>query len=219
MEEARTMTDDLVVTRLYRAASNPELIQVPELAFLMIDGHGDPNTSPRYQEAVGALYAVSYAAKFALERSGGPDIKVAPLEGLWWAKDMTSFTARDKAEWDWTMMIRQPDSLDDDLVHHLAGEVAEHKNLRAALELRLERFAEGDCAQVLHRGPFTDEGPTIDRLHTYIRGHGLTRRGKHHEIYLSDIRRAAPENWKTIIRQPVTPGHTAAHQEDVLLKG
>lgn len=107
-----TTTTDAVVTRLYRAGSTPELIRVPELAFVMIDGHGDPKTSPRYQEAVGALYAVSYAVKFALKRAGGADFKVAPLEELWWAKDMTRFTAQDKADWDWTMMIRQPGRAD-----------------------------------------------------------------------------------------------------------
>jgi hypothetical protein len=210
MMSPTTTTNEQAVSRLYRARQAPELVEVPELAFLMIDGHGDPNTSPRYQAALAGLYSASYGLKFALKRAGAGDYRVAPLEGLWWVPDMTRFTIDDKSDWDWTMMIRQPDPVDVDLLQRVAGEVAAKKDLPTALELRLERWAEGRCAQVLHRGPFAAEGPTIAALHAFITGQGMTLRGKHHEIYLSDIRRAAPDSWKTIIRQPVTdPGLTS----------
>lgn len=193
------------VERLYRATTTPELVEVPALWFLRIDGHGDPNTAPAYAAAVEALYAVSYGAKFAVQKAGGERFKVSPLEGLWWAEDMDTFLSGDKAAWDWTMMIRQPDSVTADLVGRIADEAAERKDLPTARRLRLETFEEGPAAQVLHVGPYAEEGPTIARLHDFIREHGFTvdgQTGKHHEIYLGDPRRAAPEKLRTIIRQP-----------------
>lgn len=189
--------------KLYRAGKKPEFVEVPELSFLMIDGHGDPNLSEHYRVAIQALYGVSYTLKFALKRAGGPDYRVAPLEGLWWVEDMAGSSIEDKSDWDWTAMIRQPAEVTPELVAEAVREVAEKKKLPAAGELRLERFAEGLAAQVLHVGPYADEGPTIGRLHAFIAQHGHARRGKHHEIYLSDPRRTAPERLKTIIRQPV----------------
>jgi hypothetical protein len=190
--------------QLYSARPTPELVDVPELSFLMIDGHGDPNRSPRYQEAVEALYAVSYALKFAIKRAGGPDYTVAPLEGLWWAEDMASFSVEDKSNWDWTMLILQPAEATPALVAQTGREVAQRRQLPAAAELRLQRYAEGASAQLLHLGPYADEGPTIARLHAFIQEHGYQLRGKHHEIYLGDPRRTAPERLRTIIRQPVS---------------
>lgn len=194
--------------QLYRARRTPEFVDVPELRFLMIDGHGDPNHSQRYQQAVQALYAVSYTLKFALKKQRGLDYRVAPLEGLWWAQDMTQFSTQRKADWDWTMMIRQPVQVTLQLVEQTAQQVADNKRLAAARELRLERFTEGPAAQVLHLGPYSAEGPTIATLHGFIHEHGRRfdgRRHKHHEIYLSDPRRTAPERLKTIIRQPISP--------------
>jgi hypothetical protein len=189
--------------QLYSARQTPELVDVPALGFLMIDGHGDPNRSPRYQAAVEALYAVSYALKFAIKRAGGPDYSVAPLEGLWWTEDMASFSVEDKSDWDWTMMIMQPAEATPELVEQTVREVAQKKQPTAA-ELRLQRYAEGASAQVLHLGPYAEEGPTIARLHAFIQERGYEKRGKHHEIYLGDPRRTAPERRKTIIRQPVS---------------
>jgi hypothetical protein len=195
--------------RLYRARRTPQFVEVPELSFLMIDGHGDPNHSARYQQAMQALYAVSYTLKFALKRQLGLDWRVAPLEGLWWAQDMAQFSVQRKADWDWTMMIRQPAQVTPELVEQAVRQVAQTKQLPAARELRLERFTEGPAAQVLHLGPYSAESPTIAALHAFIHQHGRRfdgRRHKHHEIYLSDPRRSAPERLKTIIRQPVSPG-------------
>jgi hypothetical protein len=195
------------VAELYHASTTPELVEVPEFAFVMIDGHGDPNVSPAYAEAIQALYAVSYAAKFAIKKAGGEDFKVSPLEGLWTATDLGAFRSGDKSRWGWTSMIRQPDTVTSELVDRLAEEVAIRKGLASARRLRLERFAEGRAAQVLHVGPYGAEEPTIARLHAFIREHGFTFDGhvqRHHEIYLGDPRRAAPEKLRTIIRQPCT---------------
>jgi hypothetical protein len=190
------------VERLYRARTTPQLVEVPPLRFLCLDGHGDPNTSASYAAAVQALYAVAYAAKFAVRRAGGEDFKVAPLEGLWWAADLRAFGTGRKSDWDWTMMIRQPDSVTAELVERLTAEVAARKSLPAARKLRLDRLEEGRAAQVLHLGPYADEGPTIAALHAFIHEQGFSLRGKHHEIYLGDPRRTAPEKLRTIIRQP-----------------
>ena len=178
-------------------------VEVPSLRFLMIDGEGDPNTSQRYANAVEALFTVSYTVKFMVKKGpSATDYAVMPLEGLWWADDMSTFATSDKSNWKWTMMIMQPDFVKIDLLHAAIADVKKKKDLPALNELRVEDFAEGLCAQVLHIGPFSEEGPTIQRVHAYINSKsGLT--GKHHEIYLSDIRRADPARWKTIIRQPM----------------
>lgn len=189
---------------LYRVSRKEAVeVDVPRLRYLMIDGMGDPNASADYASAIQALYAVSYAAKFAMKRNNlGLDYVVMPLEGLWWADDWSVFAAADKSQWKWTMMILQPDFVPEDLIWRCMDEVRYRKGMDAVARLRLEGFYEGRCAQILHVGPFTEEGPTIQRLHAFIDGRS-TKRGKHHEIYLSDTRRAAPQNWKTIIRQPM----------------
>jgi hypothetical protein len=197
-----------LVEHLYRATTTPRLVHVPALRFLCIDGHGDPNTSSTYADAVQALFTVSYAAKFAIKRASGQNLKVSFLEGLWWADDLSTFLTGRKADWDWTMMIRQPDLVTDDLFERLAGEVAAKNSLPAVSELRLVDFEEGPAAQVLHVGPYAAEAPTIERLHAYIRDQGFVfdgHRRKHHEIYLGDPRRAAPEKLRTIIRQSYSP--------------
>jgi hypothetical protein len=179
-------------------------VDVPALRFLMIDGQGDPNTSPAYAEAVQALFSVSYAAKFMLKRGAqGIDYAVMPLQGLWWADDLSAFAANDRARWRWTMMILQPDFVQATVLEAAMAHVRRKKSLDAIDRLRLETFTEGRCAQVLHVGPFTEEGPTIERVHAFIAERGMLA-GKHHEIYLSDVRHADPAKWRTIIRQPMT---------------
>lgn len=177
-------------------------VDVPPMKFLMIDGQGDPNTSPEYAQAIEALFSVSYTLKFMVKKGALTiDYGVMPLEGLWWADDMSVFTSNDKARWQWTMMIMQPDFVPDELILE-AIQVARKKDLPALEQVRLERFTEGRCAQILHIGPFSEEGQTIARVHQFIDERSV-RRGKHHEIYLSDIRRAAPEKWRTVIRHPM----------------
>lgn len=178
------------------------VVDVPPMRFLMIDGAGDPNVSPVYANAVQWLYGVSYALKFAA-KAKGTDYGVMPLEGLWWADDMETFLTRDKAAWKWTMMIAQPDIVSPDMAK-AAIEKTRAKLGDPPATLRLESFAEGLCAQIMHIGPYDAEGPTIARLHKeFLPENGLTENGHHHEIYLSDPRRAAPEKLKTVIRQPV----------------
>ncbi|WP_100365124.1 GyrI-like domain-containing protein [Diaminobutyricimonas aerilata] len=190
--------------RLYApSAKGFEVVEVPELSYLAVDGHGDPNTSSGYADAVEALYSVSYGIKFASKRELDRDFVVGPLEGLWWAEDMSTFLTRDKSAWDWTMLIVQPDWITAEMVH-TAIEKAEGKKQLPPVELR--RISEGTSAQILHIGAYDDEGPTLDRLHhEYLPQHGLTFNGHHHEIYLSDPRRTAPEKLKTVLRQPVRP--------------
>ena len=190
--------------QLYQASAK-EVVQldVPSFQFLMVDGRGDPNTSTEYAQAVEALFSVSYTAKFMLKK--GPqqlDYAVMPLEGLWWADDMSAFETDDKAKWQWTMMIMQPSFVAPETIRAAMAEVRKKKKPPALDQLRLENFCEGLCAQVLHIGPFAEEGPTIERLHQFIDAR-TGRTGKHHEIYLSDIRRADPKRWKTIIRHPM----------------
>lgn len=192
---------------LYKpSAKSVVSVDVPTMRFLMIDGHGDPNTSTDYAEAVEALFSVSYAAKFAVKRGAtAVDYSVMPLEGLWWSDDWSAFTSGDRARWKWTMMIMQPDFASNAVIIQAIEQVRAKKTLPAIDLLRLEFFTEGLSAQTLHIGPFADEEPTIERLHDFIDSKAKLR-GKHHEIYLSDIRRAVPSNWKTVIRQPMTDG-------------
>lgn len=188
---------------LYASPRKPTAVEVPEMAFLMVDGHGDPNTSAQYRDAVSALFSVSYAARFALKRAGVIDYGVMPLEGLWWVPDMATFSTEDKSEWDWTMMIMQPDEVTEAVLAEAKANAAAKRSLHAIDRLRLERFAEGLAAQVLHVGPYSAEGPTITALHEFISEQGRELAGKHHEIYLGDPARSAPDTLKTIIRQPM----------------
>jgi hypothetical protein len=185
-------------------------VEVPAMNFLMIDGEGDPNTSKAYAQAVEALFAVSYSAKFMLKK--GPaaiDYSVMPLEGLWWADDMSTFSTADKKHWKWTVMIMQPPEVTQAIIDRAIADAAKKKALAALAKLRFEAFSEGRCAQTLHLGPFSEEGPTIARVHRFIESRGCVRSGKHHEIYLSDIRKADPAKWKTVIRQPMTGSGSA----------
>jgi hypothetical protein len=190
---------------LYRpSAREVVLMDVPTMNFLMIDGEGDPNTAPAYSEAIEALYALSYTLKFAVKKGALEiDYGVMPLECLWWADDMSSFATGDKSRWKWTAMIMQPDFITRELVDDAAVGVLKKKNPVALPLVRFEAFSEGNVAQIMHVGPFSQEGPTIQKVHDFIEISGRHRFGKHHEIYLSDIRRASPEKWKTIVRQPM----------------
>ena len=197
--DLRTENRDLYSPRTGQFA----LVTVPRFDFLMIDGHGDPNASESYVQALEALYALSYGAKFASKAQLGRDYVVLPLEGLWRAESPEAFLEGRKNEWSWTMMIRQPSWLTAD-VWDAARAAAATKQLPALDAVRLESFEEGPCAQVLYLGPYSDEGPTITALHEWIAAHGRSLRGDHHEIYLGDPRRSAPEKLRTIIRQPVS---------------
>jgi len=178
------------------------VVDVPPLNFLMIDGQGDPNTAVAYKEAVEALFSLSYALKFMVKKELGVDYAVMPLEGLWWVEDMSRFSLNDKSAWQWTAMIMQPEYIVADLVEVARTQLARKKKLPALPRLRLETLHEGQAAQILHLGPYAAEAPTIEKLHQFITAQSGQRLGKHHEIYLNDPNRTAPEKLKTVIRQP-----------------
>lgn len=192
----------------YRARTGEiRLVDLPANRYLAIDGHGDPNTAPAYSAALETLYPVAYALKFASKRELGRDYVVPPLEGLWWAEDMDAFTtARDKSRWEWTMLILVPDWIDDAFVDAVVSTVRAKKAPPRIDDLRVLPLSEGLCMQTLHVGSFDDEAPLLARLHDeVIPEQGLRLAGLHHEIYLSDARRVAPEKRRTILRQPVAP--------------
>lgn len=205
------MTDKLDFKRTlagYRAPRGRfEIADLPDQQYLMVDGYGDPNTSPAYADALAALYPVAYKLKFASKRELGRDYVVPPLEGLWWAEDMDAFTAsRDKSRWDWTMMLMAPDWIDVGLFETTLAQAAAKDAPTRLTDVRLRPLSEGVCVQTLHFGSFDDEAPVLERMHhEFIPEHGLRMTGKHHEIYLSDPRKVAPERLRTILRQPVAP--------------
>ena len=190
---------------LYNASvKKAEFVDISQMNFLMINGEGDPNTSQAFQDAVEALFSISYTLKFMIKKSKeGIDYGVMPLEGLWWADDMSQFNIENKANWKWTLIIMQPEYVTEKLFHESMEQVKKKKDLEALSKVRFESFSEGKSAQIMHIGPFSEEGPTIEKLHNFIKENGFKLVGKHHEIYLSDIRKAVPEKWKTIIRQPL----------------
>jgi hypothetical protein len=184
------------------------LVDVPDMQYLMADGHGDPNAAPAFTEAIEALYPVAYKLKFASKRDLGRDYVVPPLEGLWWAEDMDAFTtARDKSRWDWTLMLMVPDWIDQTMVTAAVDEAGARRRPARLDDVRLQPLSEGRCVQTLHVGSFDDEADVLATLHhEFIPGHGLRMAGTHHEIYLSDFRKVAPARQRTILRQPVTLG-------------
>lgn len=190
--------------QIYQSSAK-EVVQVdvPTMNYLMVDGEGDPNTSQEYSDAIEALFSVSYATKFMVKKGTlAVDYGVMPLEGLWWADDMSKFLTDDKSNWKWTMMIMQPELVTKEIIDAAISDVSKKKNPAAITRVRFEALTEGTCAQILHIGPFSEEGPTVEKVHQFVDSRGK-RIGKHHEIYLSDIRKADPAKWKTLIRQPM----------------
>jgi hypothetical protein len=190
---------------LYKPSSKKVVIvDVSAMNFLMIDGSGNPNTAQSYIEAVEALYAVAYTLKFKIKKTREIDYGVMPLEGLWWADDMSTFTtARNKDTWHWTMMIMQPESVTEELFKEAHTEVEKKKNPAALSKLGFGTYHEGLSAHIMHLGSYDDEGPTIAKLHSFISENGYKPRGKHHEIYLGDPRKTASEKLKTVLKQPI----------------
>ena len=179
------------------------IVEVPKMNFLMIDGSGDPNTSQMYKDAIEALFSLSYTIKFMIKKTKAVDYAVMPLEGLWWVDDMSNFSVTSKDEWKWTAMIMQPEHVTENIVAKAVEEIEKKKNLPSLSKIRFDSFHEGTSAQIMYIGAYADEGPTIMNIHEFINKNEGALIGKHHEIYLSDPRRAAPEKLKTIIRQPM----------------
>jgi hypothetical protein len=181
-----------------------ELVEVPAMNFLMIDGKGDPNTSTDYRDAVEALYSTAYAIKIMSRRTLGRDYVVPPLEGLWSADDPAVFTNADKAKYQWTMMIMQPDWITQARFSRAIDSIPVRKQLPGLSEARFEPYKEGLSLQALHVGPYDAEAPKLKYLHAeYMPAHNLTFNGRHHEIYLNDPRKTPAEKMKTILRQPI----------------
>ena len=186
------------------SAKEPSFIKVPPFAYLMIDGTGDPNTSPFFRDAIGALYGAAYTLKFMLKKHSGIDFRVMPLSGRFKADDPSALLLGRKNEWKWSLMMPLPSVVRQADFEKAVGEAGAKKNASPSLHLlRREILKEGLCAHILHRGAYAQEKPTIEKLHAFIRENGFDFAGSHHEIYLSDPNRAAPEKLKTIIRQPV----------------
>jgi hypothetical protein len=194
---------------LYTASKNkPMILEVPEINYLMIDGQGDPNTSLEYKKAMEALFPVSFKVKFISKKEKSQDYVVMPLESIWWAENMENFNVDNKSNWKWTAMIMQPDFITKTIIKKAMKEVESQKNIPALSKMRFESYNEGLCAQILHIGPYSNEKQTVSTLHDFIVKEGYEFNGekhgeRHHEIYLSDVRRSKPENLKTIIRQPL----------------
>ena len=188
---------------LYRLPSRQAVVvEVPPLKFLTAHGEGDPNTAPAYKEAVTALFTLAYTVKFLVKRSDlAVDYGVMPLEGLWWA-DIEPIHVSDKKSWKWTAMILQPDFVDSSIVEEARSQAIKKKRLPTLTKVELATLHEGRSAQLMHSGPYSAETPSIEALHQFIEEQGGRPRGKHHEIYLNDPSRTAPEKLKTVLRQP-----------------
>lgn len=192
------------------SAKAPQRVQVPDLQFLRIDGAIEPGegpgTSPGFDAALSALYGAAYTLKFMFKKraENALDYPVMALEGLWWVND-GHFDINIKDNWFYTVQILTPAAVTPADFQAALRELERKKPAPANARLRLEHFAEGDCVQMLHLGPYVNEPATIDRMHAYAAANGLAQRGLHHEIYLGDPRRADPAKLKTILRLPVGP--------------
>jgi hypothetical protein len=193
-------------------AKHAVIVDVPEMRFLMLDGRGDPNTAPAYQEALQALYSIAYTLKFTLRKSAPErDFKVPPLEGLWWTEEehpSTDAILSSMDLWQWTMMIALPGEVTAIEMQAAASAAARKRDNGQLSAVRLESFAEGLAAQIMHVGPYADEAPTVERLHAFVAEQGYVLAGRHHEIYLGDPRRTAPERLKTVLRHPIRDAAT-----------
>ena len=195
------------------SAKKVEIVQVPRLQFLMIDGAiekgKEPANSPAFAEATQALYSLAYTLKFMLKKrkTDSIDYPVMPLEGLWWVEDgMFDITVKDN--WFYTLMILQPDVITQDIFTEGREQVHKKKGDSPNLsKLRLAHFEEGLCVQMMHIGSYATEPATIERMRAFALENSYRDRvgpnGKHHEIYLGDPRKADPAKLKTVLRHPL----------------
>jgi hypothetical protein len=184
-------------------AKDVTLIDIPKMNFIMIDGQGAPE-SKQFMQAMLALYPIAYTIKFDKKKTGGPDFTVMALEGLWWAEDMKVFMPEtsDRNKWQWTVMMMQPDFITRRDFENAVKAAKKKKDNPALDNVRFESFTEGKSVQIMHIGPYSAEGPNIQKIHQKIAEIGGKLSGKHHEIYLSDPRRVTPDKMKTVLRQP-----------------
>ena len=200
--------EKLDLKKLYKTLYNPSakeftILEIPPLKYLMVDGHGDPNTAPAYAQAIQTLYGLAYTIKFHVKKTLEKDFTVMGLEGLWWVPDMSHFSTSRKDDWDWTAIMLMPDFVDQEIFAEAKRQlIAKGKGPLAEIA-RLEAYEEGTCVQVMYFGLYANEGPTIAKMHAHAIENGYRLDGKHHEIYMNDARRVAPDKLKTIIRQPI----------------
>lgn len=206
------------VDALYKVRKGKvDLVDVPEFGFAMVNGEGAPDDQP-FADAIQALYSVSYGAHFALKKAQGEAPRVMALEALWWvegseaqeamqriAAGKASMESSDRADWRWRLMIAQLPPLEETIIRESIIEAKAKKTIEALDLVTFERWTEGPSAQILHVGPYATEQVSVIALHRAIADSGLRPRGRHHEIYLGDPRKAAPEKLRTILRQPVEP--------------
>ena len=181
------------------------IVEVLPIQYLMIDGHGDPNTSKEFADAISTLYPVAYKIKFDSKKNLDNDYAVMPLEALWWADDMSTFTTtRDKSKWSFTLMIMQPDWITKNMFESALEKLNDKIPSVQLQKIRFERLDEGHSVQTLHIGSFDEESAILQELHTtYIPENGLQMSGRHHEIYFSDFRKVPADKLRTLLRQPV----------------
>ena len=180
-------------------------LTVPEYSYLAVDGEGDPNTSKAFAAAIETLYPLAYSLKFMSKKELDKDYSVPPLEGLWWATDMSVFADNpDKSKWKWTLLLMLPEWVTEEHVENAKQSIRLKKPKLPVDTVKVIKLNEGLCVQTLYVGPYDNEGPTLQSMHhQFIPENNLQMTGKHHEIYMSDMRRTAPDKLKTILRQPV----------------
>ena len=197
---------------LYQPKTTPSIIDVPEMIFLAVEDKGDPNISEAYKTALEVLYGLSYSIKMskrlvAFAPNGYFEYVVPPLEGLWWPLSGGVVNYSDKDNLCWISMIRQPGFVTPVVLSEAQKALAKKKLGIDLSKVRLMKMAEGLCVQVMHAGPYDNEPATVAAMEQYALENGyaidLTDTRRHHEIYLSDPRKVAPEKLKTIIRHPV----------------
>jgi hypothetical protein len=192
------------------SAKEVAVVDVPAMRFVMIDGKGDPNISQDFQDAMQALYTISYTIKFMLKKEQeGPEYTVAPAEGLWWGKEGEAFDLNDKGPWEWRLMMMQPPHVSEEIFARALQQARAKKDMKTLGRARFGEFHEGLSVQIMHVGPYSEETPTIEKLHAFMTEKGYAFNGKHHEIYMGDPRKTKPEKLKTVIRQPVKVGKAA----------
>ncbi len=197
--------------KYYLPKRKPEIIAIPAMKFIAVSGQGDPNKPDGdYQKALSQLYTLAYTIKMSKlgdhRMAGYFDFVVPPLEGLWWQKGKGEVDFQNKDDFEWISMIRIPDFVNEQELEWAKNQALAKKKVDCS-DVNLLEMAEGLCAQILHVGPYDDEPATIQILDTYIRQQGfvldLNEKRHHHEMYLSDPRRTAPEKLKTVIRHPI----------------
>ena len=198
---------------LYQPQTKPSVIEVPEMRFITVRGSGNPNTSASYQEALEILYGLSFTIKMSKMNGTQPEgyfeYVVPPLEGLWYVDDMAfdGINVTDKDKFHWISMIRQPEFVTEAVFEKARKVLAEKKPGLAVGKAEFVYITEGLCVQAMHKGAYDDEPETIARMKRFIEENGyqedFSDTRYHHEIYLSDPRRCAPKNLKTVIRHPV----------------